>query len=46
MPLLIAPEVSDDWLHAETSRALIEHSLEASDAVAHEVRIEALKSRP
>lgn len=46
MPLLIAPEVSDDWLHAESSRELIEHSLEASDAVANEVRIEALKSRP
>ncbi len=46
MPLLIAPEVSDDWLHAESSRALIEHSLEASHAVANEVRTEALKSRP
>lgn len=46
MPLLITPEASDVWLHAEPSREVLEHTLEASAALASRVRALPLPHRP
>ncbi len=46
MPLLLSPEVSADWLHGETSRELLEHTLASSDDLAARVRVTPLEKRP